>query len=135
MATTTHPDPAPDQIDAAHWTAVEDIAEAVGRDGAAHLIGVFLRELPKRALAIRQGGTLDDIFRQAHEMQAMAGSFGLDALAAAAGELERACRRRKAKTVPALCERVAERIGQAEEMLRQSLKALGEGTGESVGEG
>jgi len=125
MATAARPEQ--DSAEAAHRIAVDEIAEAVGRDGAAHLIEVFLRELPKRAQAFRQGGSLDDTFRQAHEMQAMAGSFGLDALAEAAGELERACRRRKAGAMPALGERVAEQIGQAEVVLRQSLQALGEG--------
>lgn len=112
--------------EAAHRIAVDELVEVVGRDGAAHLIGVFLRELPKRAEALRQGGTQDAIFRQAHEMQAMAGSFGLDALADAAGELERACRRRRPDAIPALSERVLERIGQAAEVLEQSIKMLGE---------
>ncbi len=110
--------------EAAHRIAVDELVEVVGRDGAAHLIGVFLRELPKRAEAFREAGERDAIFRQAHEMQAMAGSFGLDALAEAAGELERACRRRRLDAIPALSGRVLDRIGQATEVLEQTMKAL-----------
>ncbi|MBP2315596.1 Hpt domain-containing protein [Azospirillum soli] len=117
---------APEWTEAAHRIAVDELVEVVGRDGAAHLIGVFLRELPKRAEAFRQGGERDAIFRQAHEMQAMAGSFGLDALAEAAGELERACRRRRSAVIPALSGRVLDRIGQATVVLEQSMKMLGE---------
>ncbi|HLO77172.1 MAG TPA: Hpt domain-containing protein, partial [Magnetospirillum sp.] len=108
-----------------------DLMAHLGRDNAAHLIELFLREgarTVERVLAlVASGGNLAELAAQAHDLKGMAAYVGSGEVPEVAAQLEQAARQADADAVAALAERLRTEWQRTEPLVRDHLVVLQNG--------